>query len=341
MEHFVIDIAWGTIIRVGIAVLAVFAIFYFRELLWILWAGIVIATLTNVPVDFLQKYRVPRPVGTFFIYGLLIVLFVFLVAIFVPSVVEEARQLANVLPQPIQDILTHAPLAVFERQAVLFDKLLLGQDLPQVFSGFVRMSIQLFGVLSALAFIIAIAIFLSLDRMFLDRFLETVAPQRLKEHSLLIWRRGQQRIAGWFGLRLLGALFVGVTTLVGLLLLGAPYPFTLGVAAGLFDLVPFVGPVVIGIVMIGFASVESVSLAVAVGIMFTLIQQVGEYIIRPLASKKLIGMHPIYVLIFVAIGFKLGGILGTILILPLGALVFEILREIHIIRTSYESESSS
>ncbi|GAI02508.1 unnamed protein product, partial [marine sediment metagenome] len=101
----------------------------------------------------------------------------------------------------------------------------------------------------------------------------------------------------------------------------------LSLLAGIFDFVPIVGPLLAGLVITFIVALTSVFQALFVLIALVIIQILEGNLVLPLLFKKFVGMPPALVLIALAIGGKLWGILGAILVIPLAGIIFEILRD--------------
>lgn len=71
----------------------------------------------------------------------------------------------------------------------------------------------------------------------------------------------------------------------------------------------------------------SITKALFVLAAFALLQQIEGNLISPLLTKKFVGLPPILVLLALAIGGKLWGILGAILVIPLAGILYEFLRD--------------
>jgi len=121
---------------------------------------------------------------------------------------------------------------------------------------------------------------------------------------------------------------IGTLTYIGLLILGVRYAVPLAVLAGLFEAIPNIGPISSAIPSIllntadhGFFSGGSVT------ILYFIIQQFENTIIVPFIMKKAVGIHPIYTLISLVIGGKIGGVLGVLLAIPTFLVLDTLLRE--------------
>jgi len=182
------------------------------------------------------------------------------------------------------------------------------------------------GVFSAL-FVIVTAIFLSLEEKGVERTLMLLFPKKYEVQVLNVWARCQKKVAGWFGARLLACLFIGLASYITFLLFNVEYPFTLALFAGVFNFIPYVGPLLTGIVIFLIVFPTEMFKAVFVLIAFGLIQQIEGSILSPILMKKFVGLPPALVLVSLVVGANLWGLLGAILAIPLFGILFEFFKE--------------
>ena len=71
--------------------------------------------------------------------------------------------------------------------------------------------------------------------------LRTVPPQRARDVNT-VWMEVEEKLGGWVRGQLILMLAIGVMATIGYFVLGLPNPILLGVVAGLFEIVPMVGP---------------------------------------------------------------------------------------------------
>ena len=105
------------------------------------------------------------------------------------------------------------------------------------------------------------------------------------------------------------------------------FSFSLGFLAGITNFIPIIGPIVAGVVIFAMVAMTSLSKAIFVLLAFTILQQIEGNIISPILSRKFIGLPPVLVLISLAVGGKLWGIMGAILVIPLVGIIYEFLRD--------------
>ena len=125
------------------------------------------------------------------------------------------------------------------------------------------------------------------------------------------------------------SMIVSILTFLVLFIIGVPLPMLLGALNGLFNLVPYFGPVIGAIPAIVVALIKSKSAALWTAICIFIIQQIEGNILSPLITAYSVKIHPITVIILLLIGEKIGGIAGMILAVPLGVVVKQILDDIN------------
>ena len=130
------------------------------------------------------------------------------------------------------------------------------------------------------------------------------------------------------GGQILLMLIIGVLTYIGLFFLDVKYALTLALIAGLFELIPYVGPFIALIPAAILAFIQAPLLGLLVVILYVVIQQLENYVIVPQVMKKTVGLNPIVIIIVMLIGAKLAGVIGIILSVPLTASIAEFLKDL-------------
>jgi len=116
------------------------------------------------------------------------------------------------------------------------------------------------------------------------------------------------------------ALFDALGIGLGLLLLGVPLVLTLAVLQFVLSYVPTIGAFVAGAVAVVVAlGSEGLVTAALVLALVVLVQQLGNDVIEPWVMDRMIGLHPVMVLVAVTAGAVLWGIAGALLFVPLAA----------------------
>ncbi len=324
----ILDISWGTILKIGIAFFGFYILYLIRNILiWFIFA-LIISVLFNPAIDFLQKRRVPRPVATIFIFIFIFGILGLLIYLIAPVFISEIQQFTKLFPQYFEKFappLKELGLEAFESFEIFtksFQEWLI-QASASIFSALAA----IFGGIFATLTIFILAIFLSLEERGVERAIGILSPRKQEAYILDLWKSCQTKVSGWFGTRILCSLFVGLLTYLALYLFKIDYPFALALFAGFTNIIPIIGPIIAGLIIAIITALDSWLKALLILIVFILIQQIEGNILTPILAKKFIGLPPVLVLISLMIGGKLWGILGAILAIPLAGIIFEFTRD--------------
>lgn len=326
-EH-VLDMSWGAISKIFIAVFLFYVIFLTKDIFILVLFGIVISILFDPVITFISRFGIPRGISAVFVY----VAFCSLLAISLysmsPFFVQEIQRFSQFLPQYLQT--ATPPLRGFGMEAFsgIQEALsALGDNAQKAASHILAGLFAVLGGIFSAVFVVSIAIFLSLDERSVERSIPFLFPKKYEAIALSLWRSTQKKVSGWFVSRLLSSLFVGVLTFGTLFLFDVRYPFSLSFLAAISNFIPIVGPLVAGLFFTIVIAFDSLAKALLVLLAFTLIQQIENNILTPVLTKRFVGLHPVLVLVALTIGGKLWGILGAVLAIPLVGILFEFWRD--------------
>jgi len=158
-------------------------------------------------------------------------------------------------------------------------------------------------------------------------FLALFPVEQRPRVSLVLERIGV-KFGGWLRAQLLLSFTVAAAVAIGLLVLGMPYPFLLGIVAGLGELIPMVGPSLGAAVAILVALSQPVWRLLAVVIFYVIVMNVEPHVLVPRIMSRVVGMSPILTLVALLSGIKLLGILGGLLAVPVAAALQVIASEV-------------
>jgi predicted PurR-regulated permease PerM len=302
-----------------------------RIAIFSLFVAIVISTAISPAVDWLRKRGLPRAVGVALIYLALLGALVGALAIVLPLLAQQGptigatfsqfyintvaslqespsrviRLLANQLPR-----LTALPSGPATDAAPLET---LNQALTYL--GLVGDGLFLFVAVLLLAF------YWTLDRERVVRSLLLLAPLERREelHSLLT--ASEEKVGAYIrGVAIL-CLSVGVLNFVAFLLLGIPNALLLGLAAGILEVVPVVGPALGAVPAVLVALSSDPSKVIWVVAAAGAIQLLENTVLVPRIMDRTVGVHPVVSLLSLAAFGKLFGLPGALMAIPLAAVI--------------------
>ena len=110
----------------------------------------------------------------------------------------------------------------------------------------------------------------------------------------------------------LSAIVIGILCWIGFTALGLPYPGTLALAAGLLEMIPLAGPLIVAVVATAMAPERVLGV---LGFLLVL-RIVQDYLVYPHLISKAMKLHRVAVVIALWAGAALGGVVGVCLAVP-------------------------
>jgi predicted PurR-regulated permease PerM len=105
------------------------------------------------------------------------------------------------------------------------------------------------------------------------------------------------------------------------------YPLLSAIILGLFDFVPFIGPILATIIIVIINISNDITHA-GVLLLACLVLQYVQNIFGPYIRSKFLKIDPIVTLFFIAIFGKFGGALGVFVAIPLSTTIVEFLKDL-------------
>ncbi len=172
---------------------------------------------------------------------------------------------------------------------------------------------------NVLVAIVTLVFFWLHERARLQRFVLAFLPRERRTGVRVAWNDIEDRLGQWVRGQLTLMALMGVTTGVVYTLLGLPASLALGVAAGLLEAVPIVGPILGAIPAILVAAVVRPDLVLAVAAIYLAVQIAESNIVVPLVMRNTVGLSPFVVIVSIMVGATLGGLFGAFIAVPVTA----------------------
>ncbi len=320
------EISWASLWRiVSMAVLA-WVVYAGLEVILGLFLAIVIAAALDSPVTWMQKKGLPRILGTLIIFICAITVVAALVYAVLPIAISEFTNLFlnfKDYTSPFLEFLDASKAfgTIGERLTSLTDQLISGS------ASVLTIASSLFGGIFLAIAVLILSFYLTVGQDGVEKLIESVVPQTYENYTLDLYFRVRKKIGRWLKGQLILSLIVGTSVFVGLWLLDIEYSLILGILAGIFEIIPFVGPVFGGGLAVLLALSQSVTLMVYTFALFVIIQQIENHILVPSVMKFTTSLNPAVVMISILLGGALFGFVGLILAVPAAVLLQEIIED--------------
>jgi predicted PurR-regulated permease PerM len=168
-----------------------------------------------------------------------------------------------------------------------------------------------------------IAFYMLVDLTHIRSVFRSLVPERARGDAMVVARRLSTAIGGYFRGQLAVALVVGTMASIGLLIIGLPFWLIVGMVAGVFNMVPLIGPWVGAVpgIVIAITTGRGVGGAIAVAGVMAIVQQIDNHFISPLVMHRTVKLHPAVVMLALLAGGTLGGFFGLLLAVPATAVI--------------------
>lgn len=186
---------------------------------------------------------------------------------------------------------------------------------------------QLPDIFMAIIMTLLSSYFFVADRAYLSEFVNKYMPQSIYYRINIVRRSFKNAIGGYFKAQFKIEIWVYLILFIGLMILGIDYAFVIAVGIALVDFLPVFGA---GTIMIPWAVVEILGgrYKTAVGLLIIwCVGQIVRQVIQPKIMGDSIGFHPIPTIFLLYIGYRVAGIIGLILALPIGIIFINLYEE--------------
>jgi predicted PurR-regulated permease PerM len=309
-------------------IISLYILWQIRQVVLLLFAAVILATVLNRVVRRLQRSRVKRGFAIAITIIILLAVIIGFFALVVPRIVEQLQQLVGILPQVPQRLRTW-----FERlQSVIPDSML---EQFQEFRGLENLTQQVQTWISrwlnnffvflnnSFSIVLSILLFLVLTIMLLAnpaqyrRIFILAFPAFYRRRVDEILGECEASLVGWIKGTLIAMAVIGLVSFIGLSILGVPLPFVNAILAGLLEFVPNVGPTLSVIPPALLALLVAPWKSLAVILLYIGIQQFESLVLVPLIMKKEADLLPVFTILAVVVFASLFGFLGLFLAIPL------------------------
>lgn len=240
----------------------------------------------------------------------------------VASIGQNFSAIINRLPQDLKNSVVNV---MSEVDTYVGD--LLGQISSPTIAAVGNFAKRLPSIIIATIMALLSAYFFVADRAGINEWLRNHAPKSVLARYDMMRRSLVKSVGGYFKAQLKIEVWMYLLLVIGLSVLKVPYAALIAIVIAFLDFFPFFGT---GTVMVPWAILKILSSDYKMAIGLLIIWGVGQLarqIIQPKIVGDSIGVPPIPTLFLLYIGYKFGGVIGMIVAVPLGLLVYTMYEE--------------
>jgi len=316
-----LDLSWRTIVRVVFTIALIFLLFVLRNLLVSFIFALVLAVLLKSSIVFFYRRGLPYWAAAVLTYGIVFGLFAVLLYLSIPLIFAEVKNLAVVLPGYLEQVGPFFSSIGFEISA--FGEWAQESLLPRAPENILQALSSVMGGLANTGFVILMALFISLEKKGVEGLIAFLAPIRYQKRVVKAWTRSRKQVTHWFATRIISALFVIAAYFLIYQLFGVNAALVLALIAGAANFIPYIGSLAAALIGAGIVALQ-INWVTAIIVLFILfaIQAAEAYVLTPLLTRRVSGLPPYLILLALAIGGTLFGMVGAFLAIPMTAIIY-------------------
>ena len=328
-----------------LAVLAAVFVLHWAQAVFIpLVVGIMINYALSPLVTAMQKWHIPRAIGA----AVLLLGIVGGVGFMAYSLSDEASNLIETLPEAAKKFRhtlnkewgsSEGTIEKVQKAAIQLERAAseTGAKQPVVPRGVTRVQIEkttlnvndylwngtigLLSMIGLAVMVLFLAYFLMVAGDSFRRKLVKVTGPTLSRKKVTVQMLNEitQKIQRYMLVQLFTSTLVGVATWIAFLWIGVDHAAVWGIAAGLFNTIPYLGAVIItlGTALVGFLQFETLSMALLVGGISLVITSLEGYLLTPWLTSRASQMSAVAVFVGVLFWGWLWGAWGLLLGIPI------------------------
>ena len=254
----------------------------------------------------------------------LLILLAALLWLLAPALVRQAADLISALPTALQALRALGEkLSAWLREVGLENARMpqldmggLGDGVLRFAAGTVSFAGGVANAVSQISMAAVLSAFLLIDRKNLLLRLELCVPLRLRATAVRMGAAAGREVRLYLRAQAMVSLAVGALSALGLWLAGVRSALALGLLVGLFNLIPYFGPVLGAVPALAAALTSGWQTAAFAAVVLVIVQQLDGLLISPRGLGALTGLGPAAVLVGVFAGGCALGVPGMLLALP-------------------------
>lgn len=299
----------------------------------VIFIGAIFFTYVIFPAVRWFNRRLPVVWSIVVVYLAILIVGGFGLAVVVPALASDAQSLVKAMPSivhnaqtffsdPNNPIVARLPapvrdyLAGLAPQAASLGEHYAGEAATRVFT----LLLSTVAVVATVIVIPVISVYLMLEAPDIERAFLSIVPPRARPKTIAVMHDLDHVLGGFIRGQLAVGATIGAAITIVLLLMHIRYAVLIGVAAGLFDAIPYVGAIVAFIPSVLLALFnDGWQHALIIAVAFVAIFELEGHVIAPKIVSGSVGLSPLTVIVAILIGGELAGIGGMFVAVPIAA----------------------
>lgn len=333
-----VDVTYGAVLKVAVVTAAIWLAVELKAIIITLLISVIIMSAMVPGIEFLKnKFRFKYTYAIATVFSLTLLTILVLIFLVFPPFINQLIHFTEKFPSYVQSLSKGLTFLTADQADSVTKNLtdLFTSQISSLFGNLLRLTVNVFSGFLTFISIAVFTFYLLLERQKIKSNLHLFIPNVSQKTLLKLADEIELRLGAWVRGQLSLSVIIGITTLVGLNLLlliytlitgnydqnFASFTVSLAIIAGILELVPVIGPILSAVPAVVIAFSQDPTLGFAVIGLYVLIQQLENNLIVPVVMNRAVGLNPMLVLLSLLIGGSLLGVIGTLIAVPVAAIV--------------------
>jgi predicted PurR-regulated permease PerM len=327
-RHETINVSTITLLKIVLIVLLIWFLWAVRDVVLLFLISTIISSAIDPVADFLRKRKIPRGLSVLMVYAVFLGFVALIGFLLVPPITQQFEQISktDVYDSFIDKIgvyrenLTHSEWGRALNDSIKEFAGNLGGKLFDTTKG-------VFNGIIAVITVLTISFYLTAEENGMKNFIKHLAPYKHQAYVMGLVNKIQRKVGAWVLGQIVLSIVIFGLTFIGLTLLKVKFALVLALIAGILEIIPYIGPIISAIPAVLFAFLQNPPLAIAVIVLYIVVQQLENHVIVPVVMSRSVGLNPALVILAILVGGSLAGIVGALIAIPVVSGVFVFLND--------------
>jgi predicted PurR-regulated permease PerM len=317
------------VIAIFVVILAF--LWFSRKVMLLLFAGLLAGLVLTSMINLFKRIpKVGQKAGLALSLLVICGIMTGLILIAVPAVSGQFEELTEALPKRVAELKKRmeesSTVQSINRNLPDISNMMPsegGAPLTKFFS-------STFEAVSSLVFIVFTGIFVAASPQLYRKLVVKLFSPGLRSRADETITRVVCTLKYWLLGQSISMLLVGIVTGVALAIVGIPSAVALAIVAGVFEFIPFIGPLMAAIPAVLLALAEGPDKVLMVIAIFVVIQFFEGNILQPVVQRRAIDLPPVVTLVALLVFGSAFGLLGMFVATPLAAVILVLVEEVYL-----------
>ncbi len=326
-----LSISTASIVKIAILLLFFYFLYLTVNIILVLFVSFILFSALNPLVNKLHHYNIPRPAGVAILYLFLFVIIISVFILLAPIIISQVGDLIKIFPNYLDKAFANfSQLEEYSNKYGIKENIQNNLDVLSAgvgggIKGIISVVAGIFGGFASFFIILVISFYMLIEKSFINSMAQNIIPLKYRKDFVKLSNKIKEKLGDWARAQMFLSLIIFVLTFTALSIFQIKYALVLALIAGLTEFIPYLGPIIGAIPAVFLSLFQSPASALIVIIIYVVIQQFENMVLVPQIMKKVVGINPIISIVALMAGFKIGGVFGAILAIPLAISVIVIL----------------